>query len=546
MSGAAEPLLGNVEAGGDRSTSPGEAPRPSLGLVDIRRGKRRVKLLIDKIKGMLPHGSSQHVPMTTFGSFLFLSNLSLGPAILGMPAAFRCSGVVPTAFLTILFAAASTLAGAFVAHAVRIYKEQKIRTTLPPGAQEHTLEHAPHLELENLVRGATATWGWCIFQVCFLASMIVMAITCIVITAQGCDTLSIMLFGNSWGLQLTPHFGFVASCPTNWGCEGSQAFATVANQNGLLLSFGYMVTLALSVPFSLIDVSEGFQFASYGVSLLCLMWLIVKFIIIAVEENHSVKHGGALPDGGPGSHSQLPPAWTMDLELALEVNFWSWVVSFAVPMWLDEKNPDDPLAPPLAAAFAHRAALDIVFGVAGAAAFPRLPPSALNVLQAVAVHPACGSATRFAGVLFVVSNLVSNIVDYAMVAVRNLECHVGFGVATCLGLVLPFVGGFTFYFGATFADLVTVASPFLNGAVQFVVPAALFCAYAGMEPASSALPVLGIRTTSTNWRIAAAVMALAASALIATTYALSYAAPGGAPPASSDEDYGVAALGQGR
>ena len=78
------------------------------------------------------------------------------------------------------------------------------------------------------------------------------------------------------------------------------------------------------------------------------------------------------------------------------------------------------LAGPLAAAFAHRAALDVMLGLTGAAAFPHMTPTTLNVLQAVASHPQCGVYTKSAGILFVISSLASNIVDYSMVAVRSL------------------------------------------------------------------------------------------------------------------------------
>ena len=115
----------------------------------------------------------------------------------------------------------------------------------------------------------------------------------------------------------------------------------------------------------------------------------------------------------------MPPSWEWDPGLALEVSFWSWTISFAVPMWLDEVDPDLELAGPLALAFAHRAALDVALGLAGAAAFPHMPAAQLNVLNAVAEHKSCGRMTKAAGILFVVSSLASNIVDYAMVRLSS-------------------------------------------------------------------------------------------------------------------------------
>lgn len=136
-----------------------------------------------------------------------------------------------------------------------------------------------------------------------------------------------------------------------------------------------------------------------------------------------------------------------------------------------------PLEPSLVASFAHRAVIDVLLGFTGAAAFPHMADTTLNVLQAVAVHPQCGTGTKAAGVTFVISSLASNIVDYAMVAARNLECHVGANLSLAVGVGAPFCVGWLFYFGQSFSDLITLASPLLNGVIQFVVPGILFYLY---------------------------------------------------------------------
>lgn len=140
-------------------------------------------------------------------------------------------------------------------------------------------------------------------------------------------------------------------------------------------------------------------------------------------------------------------------------------------------EPSMPLEGSLVASFAHRAVLDVLLGFTGAAAFSHMSDTTLNVLQAVAVHPQCGTGTRAAGVTFVISSLASNIVDYAMVAARNLECHVGSNAALIIGVGFPFASGWLFYFGQSFSDLITLASPLLNGVIQFVVPGVLFYLY---------------------------------------------------------------------
>jgi hypothetical protein len=339
--------------------------------------------------------------------------------------------------------------------------------------------------------------------------MVLMAISCIVVTATSCDALSMLLLGNAWGLQLSPRLAFVASCPEGAGhCVGQGLFALVAAANGTLISAGYLVTVAITLPLALVDVSESFQAASYFISLAALLWLIGKFAAIAATSAHA--HGDAA--------AVLPPVFLWNAGLALEVSFWSWTISFAVPMWLDEKDVAAPLAAPLVASFAHRAALDLMLGYAGAAAFPHMPATMLNVLDAVSIHPSCGTLTKAAGIIFVISSLASNIVDYAMVACRNLECHVGSTAANAVGVALPFASGFLFYFGQTFSDLISIASPLLNGAIQFAVPALLFWAYARFEKAEH-LSMLGMKASTGTWRAIAMALAVVTGVLIIVTYA---------------------------
>lgn len=244
------------------------------------------------------------------------------------------------------------------------------------------------------------------------------------------------------------------------------------------------MTFAFAVPLSLTDISESFQArrvpsaagapqllhnapppalppqdlhanerpagpqaVSYAISLVSLLQLIFKFIGIsrsplaraeperppavgwdlgvagappppslrlARNRPSSLRQPPRRPDGPPGPGHP-----------AAEVAFWSWCISFAVPMLLDEIDPAVPVGQTLLLSFGHRALLDLLLGLSGAAAFPRLGPSSLNVLNAVAAHPECGPVTRGAGILFVVFSLAPNVVDYAMAsrtAPRALFC----------------------------------------------------------------------------------------------------------------------------
>jgi hypothetical protein len=467
--------------------------------------------------------------------------------MLGLPAAFQSGGVLVGSFFVVAFAVCSSLCCAFIAHACRIYRAEGLRSSVAPGAREHTLTHTAHLEFETLVRALAHPALWLAFQAVFYCSMCLMAISCIVVTAASLDTLSLLLLRNAWGLQLSPRVAWVASCnaaqaAAAGGCAGRAVFADTAAAGGSILSAGYMLTVAVTAPFALIEISETFQAVSYFTSLACMLQLITKFAAIAWWP------GLAGAAAGAAAAAPMPALQAVgwDLGLVMEVAFWSWCVSFAVPMWLDEKAEALPIRQPLWLAFSHRAALDLALGLTGAAAFPRMGPQRLNVLDAVAVHPACGALTKACGVLFVIASLATNIVDYGMVASRNLEVHVGTVPANVMGIALPFAVAWKFYFGTAFADLINAASPCLNGFVQFVAPALLFAAYerydgggaGGVGPART-VRLLGVEARVGTWRAAAVGIAAAAAALIAATYALNAAVASGAihPGAGSAGDY---------
>jgi len=119
-------------------------------------------------------------------------------------------------------------------------------------------------------------------------------------------------------------------------------------------------------------------------------------------------------------------------------------------------------------------------------------------------------------VLFVITCLATSIVDYAMVATRNLEAHTGERVANLLGVGLPFASGWLFYFGQSFADMINTAAPLLNGAIQFCVPAGLYLVYARLE-ASEGTPVAD---KLLGWRIPLPVLKATAGAMFAGTVLL--------------------------
>lgn len=285
---------------------------------------------------------------------------------------------------------------------------------------------------------------------------------------------------------MAPTVRFVPSCRQGEQCRTREAFQDTDDIHGMVISQGYFITLLITLPLSLIEIEENFQVMMYVISLVCLLELIGAFAYIVFDplERAEYVHSGV-------------PAVNYNVGLVMEVCFWAWAISFATPMWLNQKTEGVKATPPLWYACVHRGILDILLGLTGAFAFPGL--DTLNVLDELRLRPDVSAFTRICGVVFAVTSILPNVVDYAMAASRNLQAHTGVLAANILSVGLPFSLSWVFYFGAAFNTLVNATSTFLGGLVQFVVPAILFLYYV-RKPAYGEVNIAGFRLTYTQWR----------------------------------------------
>ena len=68
--------------------------------------------------------------------------------------------------------------------------------------------------------------------------MIMMAVSSIHVVVRAMDDLTILMFRNTWALQVVPfkHFGFVESCPAHDACKGVEAFYEVDAERGFIIT----------------------------------------------------------------------------------------------------------------------------------------------------------------------------------------------------------------------------------------------------------------------------------------------------------------------
>jgi hypothetical protein len=435
---------------------------------------------------------------------------------------------VPTVFFTLLFTALSALCAAYVVKAVQFYRarqaeRRKLRTLetgrSPGGEQPMTVDDSSGalLEFELLVRVTTTYPWWVVFQVTYMLSMIMMAVSSIHVVVRAMDDLTILMFRNTYGLQVYPpdKFGFVLSCPAHDACKGVEAFYSVDTSGGFVITGGYLLTALLAIPFSVIEIVDWAQGILYTISLACILEMCIAFALIA----RAGTGGGttAASDNFHSGASAAVPAWNYNLGLVIEVSFLTWCLSFSIPMWLEQTAEGVSINAALWWSCLSRGLLFIAFGLIASGAFPDL--TTMNVLDVLRTKSQVTSLTQVCGFLFAATSVFPNIIAHSMAVRRNLEAHIGALRANFLGVGLPWAVAWLFYFGAEYNQLVNTCSIYLNGVIQFLLPCLLFLALATAAGAH-VCRVAGIRASMDTWRDITRWVALGIVILIVLAYTL--------------------------
>ncbi|KAJ3317449.1 hypothetical protein HDU76_001180 [Blyttiomyces sp. JEL0837] len=184
-----------------------------------------------------------------------------GPGIPQTQNLFQQSGAVPVILFFVFFAIVSTLCSLFIIEAMQAI----------PG-NKHFQGTA---EFSTLINFYFGPWAHLAGQFCLYGSLISPAVASIVLSTQTFDNILSEIFHASCGLSMGPE-------RPGWICTNTiQGLEAPFGQNYTLFTIGFLLTILVVAPLSLIDMAENMnlQIGSFIMTFFIFAeWIVASFI----------------------------------------------------------------------------------------------------------------------------------------------------------------------------------------------------------------------------------------------------------------------------
>lgn len=352
-----------------------------------------------------------------FGSVSIAVNSLTGPAMLGLPALFARSGIIPTCCTVLLVACLCSFCCLNLANTI-----SKV---------EGNSNFKKEIEYSEAFR---VFWGpaWFNFtEFLFFCCISCLNISSIVDTAQVVDTF----LGNwwPWGGTAAVKINGDTLTITRWDdsfcsqAERSDGSCTpFSKADGLVLTLGNLVVTMLFLPLALLPLKDNawWQALGFTVLLLTSVQFIVTFLV-------------------SGLHLSEASFWGEDWDDLFGVVLFNFALVIAVPAWLYEREPDVDVPSVVHGSCALSALLYIVIGILGHMAIPNVSD---NMLQSM-MSGALGVSLQLGASLFAFAIIGLGIPLFSVLTRLNL---VGSGLcsestAKVLSVYFPFAVSWFLY-----------------------------------------------------------------------------------------------------
>jgi len=377
------------------------------------------------------------------GSIAIAVNSLTGPAMVNLPSIFQKAGIIPTTSAIALICVVSKYCSLHMANVI-----SKV-----PNNQYFT-KHIEYSEAFNIFWGHKA---YIFTHVSFFFCVTCLNVASIVDCAQVVDlalsrfkggTMALIRKEGSWE---TSHWE-MSSCDEERREEIECTPFNATHEDALMLTFGYVVSLAIFLPMSLMDLKENTRLQI--LSFFTLMAVCIQFIV------------GFLYHGIDFSYA---PLWGHDLSDLFGVVLFNFAIVIAVPAWLFEKKKSVSVTSAMNYSFMIGFALYILVGGLGALTMPRVSE---NMLQSM-MSGTFGTVTEVCSLIFTLGVIgVGGIPLMSILLRMNLT---GSGLcstftANFLSVYLPWGTVWLLYAGGKTSDLLGWCGIIFTSIIVFLGP----------------------------------------------------------------------------
>lgn len=370
-------------------------------------------------------------------------NSLTGPAMLTLPATFARSGIIPTTVVLIFVCFLAAMCSLHIANTI---------SKVP-----NNLDFQQEVEFSEVFRSFWGTRWFYVSQLLFFVCVTCLNISSIVDTAQVVDTF----FGH-W----MPHGGTAAFSISPEGfrwirwdysmCTEDEMYSgqciPFADEDGMTITVGSVVTACLFMPMSLMDLKENayLQVIGFFILLVVTFQFIVQFIM------------------SPGFSINNVSWWGEDWTDLFGVVLFNFALVIAIPAWLYERDPNIDVPYIINRSSAFGVVLYISVGCLACMAMPNV---AENMLQSM-MSGALGNLMQFGASIFAFAIIGLGIPLFSVFVRLNLTsskiCSRRMG--NVLAVYLPFVTSLFMNDGTTVTKLLSWGGTIFTSLVAFILP----------------------------------------------------------------------------
>ena len=395
-----------------------------------------------------------------FGSMAIAINSLTGPAMLNLPATYVRSGIIPTTVTLIFVCILSSRCSLHMANTI---------SKVP-----NNIEFQQEVEYSDVFRHFLGSQWYIATQIIFLCCITCLNISSIVDTSQVVDTfmgnwvpggtVAVQLFRNTTRQpQDEPEFveshylGNMVQF-VRWDrseCSSDEVDTGVclpfAGCDGILLTFGTLVTTVLFVPLALMDLKENawWQVAGLAVLLIVSLQFIIQFIATGLQPSNLTW-------------------WGDDWNDLLGVIIFNFALVIAIPAWLYEREPHVDVPTVVNYSSFVVVILYMLIGLLGAMAIPHV---ADNMLESM-MSGAFGTMLSLGASLFAFAIVGLGIPLFSVLTRLNLTgsglCSLRTG--NMLAVYGPFAAAWMLYDGQAITKLLSWGGIIFTSLVAFILP----------------------------------------------------------------------------